>query len=148
MNHPSLPMQPRNLLQSMLNGARGRCPRCGEGSLFRKFLKVADACPACGEHLHHHRADDMPAYIVITIVGHVVVPIAFAVETAYRPDYVWHFLLWVPLTLGLSLALLQPVKGAIVGLQWALRMHGFDSRADDEEHGALLMQPAARRTDE
>ena len=86
--------------------------------------------------------------IVITIVGHIVVPLAFAVETAYRPDYVIHFLLWVPLTLGLSLALLQPVKGAIVGLQWAMRMHGFDSPAASDEHGALLMQPAARRIDE
>ncbi len=141
-------MQPRDLLQSMLNGARGRCPSCGEGQLFRKFLKVADRCPACGEDLHHHRADDMPAYIVITIVGHIVVPLAFADETAYRPDYVIHFLLWIPLTLGLSLALLQPVKGAIVGLQWAMRMHGFDSPAASDEHGALLMQPAVRRIDE
>ena len=141
-------MQPRDLLQSMLNGARGRCPSCGEGPLFRKFLKVADRCPACGEDLHHHRADDMPAYIVITIVGHIVVPLAFAVETAYRPDYVIHFLLWIPLILGLSLALLQPVKGAIVGLQWAMRMHSFDSPAASDEHGALLMQPAARRIDE
>jgi uncharacterized protein (DUF983 family) len=142
MNRRANSMQPRNLLNSMLNGARGRCPSCGEGSLFRKFLKVANHCPACGEHLHHHRADDMPAYIVITVVGHIVVPLAFAVETAYRPDYVWHFLLWVPLTLGLSLALLQPVKGAIVGLQWALRMHGFDLRNASDEHGALLMQRA------
>jgi uncharacterized protein (DUF983 family) len=148
MNHRATSMQPRNLMQSILNGVRGRCPSCGQGSLFRKFLKVTDRCPACGEDLHHHRADDMPAYIVITIVGHIVVPLAFAVETAYRPDYVWHFLMWVPLTLGLSLALLQPVKGAIVGLQWAMRMHGFDSPAAPDEHGALLPQPAARRIDE
>src|SRR5690606_1762329 len=142
------PIQSRNLLQSMFNGARGRCPSCGTGSLFPKFLKVADRCPARGDDLHHHRADYMPTYIVITIVGHIVVPHAFAVETAYRPDYFIHLLLWVPLTLGLSLALLQPVKGAIVGLQWALRMHGFDSRAASDEHGAVLMQPAARRIDE
>jgi uncharacterized protein (DUF983 family) len=140
-------IQPRELLPSVLNGIRGRCPACGEGRLFCKFLKVADHCPACGEDLHHHRADDMPAYIVISIVGHIVVPLVFAVETAYRPDYAIHLLLWIPLVLGLSLILLQPVKGAIVGLQWALRMHGFDSRAAVAEHAAALAEPGARRVD-
>lgn len=138
----------REFWPSFFNGLRGRCPACGEGRLFGKFLKVADDCPACGEHLHHHRADDMPAYIVITIVGHIVVPLAFAVETAFRPEYAIHLLLWLPLIVIFSLALLQPVKGAIVAMQWALRMHGFDSRLHVDEHGALAAQPAARSIDE
>jgi hypothetical protein len=32
---------------------------------------------------------------------------------------------WLPVTLFASLALLQPTKGAIVGLQWQTGMHGF-----------------------
>jgi uncharacterized protein (DUF983 family) len=147
MMQPANPMQKRELWPALLKGALGRCPSCGKGSLFRRFLKVADRCPACGEDLHHHRADDMPAYIVISMVGHIVVPFAYAVEIAYRPDYVIHLMLWVPLTLGLSLALLSPVKGAIVGLQWALRMHGFDTRAVVAEHGAMIAEPGARRAD-
>ena len=103
----------------MLRGLRGRCPHCGEGRLFRAFLKVADHCPACGEALHHQRADDAPAYFVILIVGHIVVPLALAVETAFAPSYWVHVVLWLPLTLGLSLALLQPIKGALVAWQWA-----------------------------
>lgn len=138
----------RNLRHALFKGLRGRCPACGEGRLFGKFLKVADRCPSCGEELHHHRADDMPAYIVISIVGHIVVPLAFAVETAFRPDYAVHLLLWSPMIVILSLALLQPVKGAIVGLQWALRMHGFDSRVGVAEHGAVAVEPGARRIDE
>lgn len=141
-------MTDRELWPSLFNGLRTRCPACGEGRLFGKFLKVADACPACGEDLHHHRADDMPAYVVITLVGHIVVPLAFAVETAFRPDYAIHLLLWLPMIVILSLALLQPVKGAIVALQWAFRMHGFDSRSDPEEHAALAAQPVAGRIDE
>lgn len=134
----------REFLPSFFNGLRCRCPRCGKGSLFRKFLKVVDSCPACGEDLHHHRADDMPAYIVITIVGHIVVPLAIAVETAFRPDYAIHLLLWIPFIIVLSLLLLQPVKGAIVGTQWALRMHGFDSGSPLEEHSVLAAQRAGR----
>ena len=81
--------------------------------MFRAFLKVADHCPACGEALHHHRADDAPAYFVILIVGHIIVPVALAVETVYAPSYWLHAALWLPLTVGMSLSLLQPIKGAL-----------------------------------
>jgi uncharacterized protein (DUF983 family) len=136
----------RDFWPALLRGVRARCPACGEGRLFRKFLKVTDRCPACDEDLHHHRADDMPAYIVITIVGHIVVPLAFVVETTFRPDYLVHLLLWLPAIVILSLALLPAVKGGIVALQWALRMHGFDSRAAVDEHGAFAVR--TRRNNE
>jgi uncharacterized protein (DUF983 family) len=113
----------------MQRGFLGRCPQCGRGKLFRAFLKVADECPVCGEDLHHHRADDAPAYFVILIVGHIVVPLALFVETEFTPPYVVHLMLWLPLTLGLAIGLLQPIKGAIVGWQWAQQMHGFDNAA-------------------
>jgi uncharacterized protein (DUF983 family) len=127
-------LAPRDTWAAMLRGWRGRCPNCGEGRMFRAFLKVADHCPACGEALHHQRTDDAPAYFVILIVGHVVVPIVLAVETVYAPAYWVHAVLWLPLTLGLSLAILQPIKGALVGLQWAMRMDGFNpAHADSDE---------------
>jgi uncharacterized protein (DUF983 family) len=117
---------PHDLPQAMMRGFRCRCPACGEGKLFRAFLKVNDNCPACGEELHHHRADDFPAYLVIVIVGHIVVPLVLAVETNFAPSYWIHLAMWLPLTLGLSLGLLQPVKGTVVALQWYLGMHGFE----------------------
>ena len=111
--------------QALLRGASCKCPECGEGRLFRKFLKVAETCPSCGEELHHHRADDMPAYIVMSIVGHIVVGLVLWAEFTYAPPVWVHWSLWLPLTVILTLALLQPVKGFIVALQWNLRMHGF-----------------------
>jgi uncharacterized protein (DUF983 family) len=110
---------------ALARGARCACPRCGEGPLFRKYLKVVDTCAACGEELRHHRADDMPAYIVMSIVGHIVVGLVLYTEFRYGWPVWLHLSLWLPLTLVLTLALLQPVKGFIVALQWALRMHGF-----------------------
>ena len=92
----------RDVRLAMQRGALGRCPHCGKGRLFRAFLKVADHCPACGEALHHHRADDAPAYFVILIVGHLVVPIALAIETAFAPPYWVHLVTWGPVTLGLE----------------------------------------------
>ena len=116
-----------SLYQAMWRGFRCRCPNCGKGRLFGKYLKVADHCEECGEEFHHHRADDFPAYLVIIVVGHVIVPAVLAVETAYSPPYWLHFLIWLPLTLVSSLGLLQPTKGAIVGLQWQTGMHGFEA---------------------
>jgi uncharacterized protein (DUF983 family) len=127
-------LAPRDTWAAMLRGWRGRCPNCGEGRMFRAFLKVADHCPACGEALHHQRTDDAPAYFVILIVGHIVVPIVFTVEVAFAPSYWVHAALWLPLTIAMSLALLPPIKGALVGLQWAMRMHGFNpEQADSDE---------------
>jgi uncharacterized protein (DUF983 family) len=119
--------QQRSTWPALVHGFFGRCPNCGRGKLFRAFLKVVDRCPVCGEDFHHHRADDAPAYFVILIVGHIVVTLALFVETAYRPPYWMQFAFWLPVTVALALLLLQPVKGAIVAVQWAWRMHGFGS---------------------
>jgi uncharacterized protein (DUF983 family) len=116
----------RDVWQSLKRGFRGRCPRCGEGKLFRAFLKTADRCSNCGQDFTPHRADDLPAYLVIVIVGHIVVPMALWIETNYSPPVALQLAIYLPVTLAASLALLQPVKGAVVGMQWALRMHGFD----------------------
>jgi uncharacterized protein (DUF983 family) len=107
-------------------GFRGKCPACGKGRLFRAFLKVNDSCPDCGEEMHHHRADDFPAYLVIAITGHVLVPIVLSVETHLAPPVVLSMTLWPSLALTMALALLQPVKGAVVAIQWFGGMHGFE----------------------
>lgn len=123
---------PRPLGQSLLRGAMLKCPACGVGALFRRYLKVSDTCPHCGESLHHHRADDAPAYFTIVIVGHVVVSLVLMVEMAYRPPLWLHAALWLPLTIALAVALLAPIKGTLVALQWALLMHGFDPDGEEE----------------
>jgi uncharacterized protein (DUF983 family) len=122
-------VEKRDLWSSLRRGFRGRCPRCGEGKLFRAFLKVDNRCSECGVDFTPHRADDLPAYLVIVVVGHIVVPTALLIEADYSPPVALQLAIYLPLTALMSLALLQPVKGAVVGLQWALRMHGFDDNA-------------------
>ncbi|TIQ36836.1 MAG: DUF983 domain-containing protein [Mesorhizobium sp.] len=123
----------RPLWTAIRRGLFGRCPHCGEGKLFYAFTKSVDKCSVCGEELHHHRADDLPAYLVIVIVGHIVVGAFMAVEATSTLTLWQHALIWVPLTFGLAVALLQPVKGAVIGLQWALYMHGFGGEKDELE---------------
>lgn len=128
----------RDVWQAMARGLRCRCPNCGEGKIFRAFLKVADNCSECGQDFSGHRADDLPAYLVIVVVGHIIVPIALWIETNYAPSMLLQLAFYLPFTLIASLLLLQPVKGAVVGLQWAFRMHGFDdSRPEGVEEGTI-----------
>jgi len=126
-SHGADQVEKRDLRSSLKRGFCGRCPRCGHGRLFRAFLKVDNRCSVCGLDFTPHRADDLPAYLVIAIVGHLVVPAALLIETDYSPPVWLQLAIYLPLTAGMSLALLQPVKGAVVGLQWALRMHGFNT---------------------
>jgi uncharacterized protein (DUF983 family) len=122
----------RDLWTAMKRGFMCRCPRCGEGKLFRAFLKVGDHCTNCQLDYTPHRADDLPAYLVIVIVGHIVVPVVLWVETNYSPAIWLQMAIYLPFTFISSLLLLQPVKGAVVGFQWALRMHGFDENAPSD----------------
>lgn len=110
---------------ALMRGLSGRCPACGEGHLFRAFVKVADHCEACGEPFRYHRADDFPAYLVIILVGHIIVPLVMFVEVTWSPPYWVHAAIWVPLVLMMGVGLLQPIKGMVVGLQWQMGMHGF-----------------------
>jgi len=123
----------RSLWQAVKRGFACRCPACGEGRLFRAYIKPVETCEACGEDLSHQRADDAPPYFTIVVVGHVVVPLILFVETQYKPDVYLQLLVWLPLTLILSLALLQPIKGAVIGWQWAYYMHGFNPYGADDE---------------
>lgn len=124
---------PRDTLRSIRRGFAGRCPHCGEGRLFAGFLKPVEACAACGEAMHHQRADDFPPYLAIFIVGHVVVAGFMATDRWLVLESWQHLAIWIPVTIALCLALLQPLKGAVIGMQWALRMHGFGGADDSTE---------------
>ena len=126
-------LEERDWRQAIARGLRSRCPHCGKGRLFRAFLKPVDRCETCGEDLHHQRADDLPPYIVITIVGHIIVGgLLLAEKFAEWPMWL-HMTVWPLLTIILSFVLMQPVKGGVVGLQWAVRMHGFGGEPDRPE---------------
>lgn len=120
----------RSMMRAMIAGARGKCPHCGKGRLFSRYLAVEPACSECGEELHHHRADDLPAYLNIFVTGHVVVgTMLLGMDWEMLP--MWAFtVLTAGVAIGASAALMRPLKGMVVGAQWALRMHGFGGNDD------------------
>jgi uncharacterized protein (DUF983 family) len=122
----------RPVARSLFRGFRRRCPHCGEGRLFGRYLKPVARCEVCGEDLSHQRADDAPPYFTMVLVGHLVVPLMVTVMLLTDLSSWTHLAIWLPLTAGLTFALLQPVKGAVIGVQWSLYMHGFDGSADPD----------------
>ncbi|MDE0942749.1 MAG: DUF983 domain-containing protein [Alphaproteobacteria bacterium] len=120
----------RSWRRAMGRGLKQRCPACGQGAMYGRFLKVRDECQTCGLELHHHRADDAPPYFTMMIVGHIIVPLVLILERTVMPSLWLQFFLWLPLTLILCLIILPRVKGALIGLQWAHRMHGFGEGHD------------------
>ncbi len=115
-------------LTAVLHGLRYRCPKCGTGALFRRYLKPVDQCAACGEPLGQIRADDFPPYLTILVVGHLVVP---GILVAGRAGWSSSLLVavWLPTTAILTLLLLPRFKGAIIGLMWSLGMTGREIHA-------------------
>lgn len=115
----------RDVRGSMIRGWRRTCPNCGRGPLMKSYLKVRDTCPVCDERFSHHRADDGPAYLTILIVGHLMAPALIWAFSTFRPDPMILASTFTVGCVGLSLYMLPRLKGAIVGLQWAKRLHGF-----------------------
>ncbi len=115
----------RPLRPALIKGWARRCPCCGNGPLFSGYLKVRDSCAVCGEDFTPQRADDGPAYLTILVVGHLMAPLLMFVFTRFRPEPITMITGFSIFTVALSLYLLPRLKGAMIGLQWAKRMHGF-----------------------
>jgi len=112
-------------------GLKGRCPRCGEGGLFSSFLGVGKRCVNCGLDYGFADAGDGPAVFVILIIGFIVVGLALWLEVSYGPPLWLHLLLWIPLTLILSLGALRLIKGVLITLQY--RNKAAEGRLDMSE---------------
>ena len=115
----------RKTKQSVVRGLKRTCPRCGKGHMFDGYLSVAKACDFCGLDLTPQRADDGPAYLTIVIVGHLLVPFLVPAYKAWDWPPAVMATVFSVLAIVLSLFLLPRLKGALIGFQWAKRMHGF-----------------------
>jgi uncharacterized protein (DUF983 family) len=136
-------MSRNNLWPGLGRGFVGHCPNCGKGALFRAYLKVASPCAACGHDNAQYPSDDAPPYFTILIVGHLVVPplVLFPVLWTYSPLLVLAIAL--PLVAILTLVLLPRIKGAVIGLQWAIKRNEGDVPGQEDHPGWAPTPPEA-----
>lgn len=109
---------------AMLRGLSQRCPCCGKGLIYRRYLKVNEHCLQCGFELGEIRADDAPPYFTILVVGHIVIPSMLILEQLQHPPEWVHAAIWPALTVALALFLLPRLKGAVIALHWANNIRG------------------------
>jgi uncharacterized protein (DUF983 family) len=113
-------------IDPITTGLLGRCPNCGRGSLFSGLLTVVPSCSVCGQDLSAQDSGDGPVAFIVLIVGFIVVGSALIVEVKYAWPVWLHMTVWLPLATVLSLALMRPLKGLLIALQFRHRRHEFD----------------------
>jgi uncharacterized protein (DUF983 family) len=114
----------------MGRGLLCRCPNCGKGPLFYRYLKVEPVCQTCGHDLDQYPADDGPAYFTVLLVGHLVI-VPFLILGG---PLIWKAPLAILLPSALAavsvitLVALPLIKGAFIGLTYALNITRGDAR--------------------
>jgi uncharacterized protein (DUF983 family) len=115
------------LIPSVLRGVKGRCPACGQGKLFRKYLKVAGHCPQCDHDLARYPADDGPAYVTVLLVGHLIIAPLLLFPIIWKAPAMYS----VPIVLAtltvVTLVALSYIKGGWIGLMYALGVKDRDA---------------------
>ncbi|ODT88637.1 DUF983 domain-containing protein [Phenylobacterium sp. SCN 70-31] len=116
------------LFRSIGRGLRQRCPCCGDGRLFGRYLKVEPACAVCAHTLQKYPADDGPAYLTILLVGHLIVAplLIFPIVWEAPPYYSLPIILGA-LT-GITLVALPRIKGLWIGLMYSLQVTDKDQK--------------------
>lgn len=99
-------------------GLAGKCPRCGQASMFQGFIAVRPTCPSCGLDYGFADSGDGPAVFIMLAAGFLIVGAALFVEIRYEPSVWTHLLLWPPLVIGVCLAMMRPFKGVLIALQF------------------------------
>ena len=112
----------------MAAGLLGRCPACGQGRLFSGFLTVVEHCAVCGADLREQDSGDGPVAFITLIAGAVVVIAGLVVEATYGWPIWLHMLVWLPLATGISIALMRPLKGLTIALQYKHRRSDFEQQ--------------------
>lgn len=119
-DEPSI-LSPRSTKEAIRRGLLCRCPHCGNGKLFDGYLAVVQKCSSCGEPLSLYRAADAPAFITMSIIGLLLIPVLGFGFTAFRADPMTLALVVTAIIGALTLVVLRLVKGAFVGFLWAQR---------------------------
>lgn len=106
--------------KSLMYGALLKCPRCGEGRLFKSYLKREDACPRCGESFGGLDADDGPAWLTIGLAAHIIVPLVIMLERGELLPIWLEISVLAAATIACVLALLPVSKGFFIAALWLI----------------------------
>jgi uncharacterized protein (DUF983 family) len=99
-------------------GWKGRCPHCGEGPLFKAWLKLAERCEHCRLSYGFASPDDGPAFFSLCVVALPLIFVVVWLQVAFEPPWWVHLLTSFPLLIAGCLLPLRPIKGWLVASQY------------------------------
>jgi uncharacterized protein (DUF983 family) len=123
---PMAASSPPPLPTAIRRAVLGKCPNCGKGVLYKSYLKQVDRCSVCGESYGQIHADDGPPWLTILLVGHVIVPLIFVVNSLTVWPLWVAMSVWPTLTALLALAGLPRAKGVFLAILWKTRAPGSE----------------------
>jgi uncharacterized protein (DUF983 family) len=92
----------------------GLCPECGAKTMFAGPARFADRCGNCGLDYAGFNVGDGPAALLTLVIGALIIVLAIIVDMAFRPPFWVHVLIWVPVTVALTIWSLRVAKGALL----------------------------------
>lgn len=111
-------VRPRSAIET---GARGLCPRCAKGHIFKGFLTVRDHCEVCGLDYSFADPADGPAVFVQLFACVPGVIFIVMLEILARPPLWVHLLVGIPVLLLTTVLPLRPIKGWLIAAQYLTR---------------------------
>lgn len=102
-------------------GLRGRCPRCGQGHLFKGFLTLKPGCEACGLDYSFADPGDGPAFFVMCFGCIPGIALALWIEMTFKPPFWAHMFTSLPFLLITCLLPMRPLKGWMVASQYVYK---------------------------
>jgi len=113
-------MSEPTIATGLWRGFTGHCPNCGKGPILHRYLKVTSPCPVCGHDNAQYPSDDAPPYFTILIIGHLVIAPLLLFPFIWQWSAAAVLAVTLPAVCFMTLWLLPRVKGAVIGVQWAI----------------------------
>jgi uncharacterized protein (DUF983 family) len=99
----------------------GLCPACGAKTMFVAPTKFAGHCRSCDLDFDSFNVGDGPAAFLTMGVGALIIMMALLLDTAIRPPFWVHAVIWVPVTVVMVIGALRFVKGALLASEYRNR---------------------------
>lgn len=128
------PSATRTLLRSLAR----RCPRCGSGRVFRRWLWMVDRCPGCGlrfARVSGHWTGAVGLNLFATEAAFGVVLVAALVATWPEPPYGWILVAGLATTTLVPLLLHPFTKTVWTAIDLLMRPLELDEIVDAAAHG-------------
>jgi uncharacterized protein (DUF983 family) len=96
----------------------GLCPQCGAKTLFAGPARFADHCGPCGLDYSAFNVGDGPAALLTLVIGALVIVLAMIVDVAFNPPFWVQALIWVPVTILMTIWSLRVAKAALLAAEY------------------------------